>query len=40
MSNETLCAGLPIEFCDYMNYCQKLKFDDKPDYKLLRNMIK
>lgn len=27
-----LCRGLPVEFCDFLDYCRSLAFDDKPDY--------
>ncbi|KAL6943909.1 serine/threonine protein kinase [Hanseniaspora uvarum] len=37
---ETLCNGLPQEFCDYMTYCRNLKFDEKPDYVYLEKMFK
>lgn len=34
-----LCTGLPSSFEDYLGYCQKLKFDETPDYKYLRNLF-
>ena len=37
---DELCKGLPVEFADYINYCRKLKFADKPDYSFLRNLFK
>jgi casein kinase 1/casein kinase 1 epsilon len=37
---EILCKGFPTEFITYMAYCRNLKFDDKPDYAYLRNLIK
>ena len=33
---EELCEGLPDCFIQYMNYVRKLKFEQKPDYKMLR----
>jgi len=37
---EILCKGFPSEFITYMAYCRNLKFDDKPDYVYLRNLLK
>ena len=37
---EQLCAGFPEEFCTYLNYVRKLKFDDKPDYAYLRKLFR
>ncbi|KIX02323.1 uncharacterized protein Z518_08264 [Rhinocladiella mackenziei CBS 650.93] len=34
-----LCADLPIEFADYMNYVRNLRDDDIPDYRNLRKMF-
>lgn len=31
-----LCAGLPTEFVDYFNYVHGLRYEDRPDYQLLR----
>jgi casein kinase I family protein HRR25 len=28
-----------VEFCYYFHYCKNLRFDDKPDYAMLRNMF-
>ena len=40
ISMEDLCAGLPKEFLQYMNYCRELKFEEKPDYDALRRSFK
>jgi casein kinase I family protein HRR25 len=34
-----LCDGIPREFLLYMKYCRLLKFKQKPDYDLLRNLF-
>lgn len=33
---EVLCKSFPIEFAEYFSYCKGLRFDDKPDYGLLK----
>ncbi|KIW41741.1 uncharacterized protein PV06_07265 [Exophiala oligosperma] len=38
-SASELCAGLPTEFEDYMNYVNKLRYEDRPDYQHLRRMF-
>jgi casein kinase 1/casein kinase 1 epsilon len=35
-----LCKGLPAEFVTYLTYCRNLRFEDKPDYVYLRNLLK
>lgn len=37
---EKLCAGLPQEFVNYLHYVKNLKFTDKPDYELLRQLFR
>ncbi|KZT11826.1 CK1/CK1 protein kinase [Laetiporus sulphureus 93-53] len=31
---ETLCHGLPDEFEDFLRYCRRLKFAERPDYAM------
>jgi len=33
---DILCKGIPVEFANYLSYCRKLKFDEKPDYNYLK----
>ncbi|KAE9554585.1 hypothetical protein FO519_002224 [Halicephalobus sp. NKZ332] len=35
-----LCHGYPEEFVDYLNYCKSLKFEDQPDYAMLRQRFR
>ena len=35
-----LCADLPIEFVNYIKYCDRLLFEDKPDYSMLKRSFK
>ena len=37
---ETMCEGLPDEFCIYLNHVRSLRFDDKPDYAYLRKLFR
>ena len=37
---EALTRGLPQEITDYLNYCRKLRFEEKPDYSLLRKFFR
>ena len=36
---DDLCRGFPDEFATYMQYCRTLNFEDKPDYKYIRNLF-
>ncbi|SCU98873.1 LAFA_0G20604g1_1 [Lachancea sp. 'fantastica'] len=40
ISVEQLCAGLPVEFVEYMRYCRNLRFDERPDYLYLARLFK
>lgn len=37
---EELCRGYPAEFATYLNYCRTLRFDEKPDYSYLRQLLR
>ena len=37
---EVLCNGYPDEFRAYIAYCRALKFEDRPDYSYLRQLLK
>eukprot|EP01016_Furgasonia_blochmanni_P043935 TRINITY_DN6046_c0_g1_i11.p1 TRINITY_DN6046_c0_g1~~TRINITY_DN6046_c0_g1_i11.p1 ORF type:complete len:493 (-),score=90.65 TRINITY_DN6046_c0_g1_i11:171-1649(-) len=37
---DALCKGFPNEFGQYLTYCRNLRFEDKPDYNYLRNMLR
>jgi len=39
-SLESLCQGLPDEFKTFIQYARDLKFEDRPDYSYLKNIIK
>lgn len=39
-SIEVLCKGFPPEFATYLSYTRNLRFDEKPDYAYLRNLLK
>lgn len=36
---EDLCKGFPDEFVAYMQYCRTLNFEDKPDYRYIKNLF-
>jgi len=41
LSGEQLCKGLlPDEFATYINYTRSLGFEDKPDYRYLRELFR
>lgn len=37
---EVLCKGYPQELAGFINYARNLKFEDKPDYAYLKNLLK
>ena len=37
---EVLCEGLPEEFKAFIQYARELKFDSRPDYGYLKNLIR
>jgi serine/threonine protein kinase len=37
---EDLCAGQPIELVKFIQYARDMKFEDKPDYNYLRNLLR
>ena len=39
-SLDTLCQGLPDEFKIFIQYARDLKFEDRPDYSYLKNIIR
>ena len=38
-SIKNLCEGLPEEFFEYLNYIRKLSFEERPDYKYLKELF-
>jgi len=36
---EVLCKGFPEEFKEYLNYCRRLTFVEKPDYDYLKGLF-
>merc|ERR1719282_381940 len=40
MSHEDLCKGFPHEFVKYLEYCDSLGFDDRPDYEHLKCLMR
>ena len=39
ITTETLCAGLPKVFEDYMKYVLQLGYGERPDYQHLRDLF-
>jgi serine/threonine protein kinase len=40
LSVEHLCRGAPEEFSVFLNYARSLRFEEKPDYSYLRELVK
>ena len=38
-SLKNLCEGIPEHFYKYIDYTRKLSFDERPDYKFLKNLL-
>lgn len=38
-SSETLCKGYPKQLYEFIEYSKNLKFDDKPNYSMLKNLF-
>lgn len=36
---EVLCRGIPNEFAEYLSYTKNLKFDETPDYNMMRGLF-
>jgi hypothetical protein len=34
-----LCEGMPHQFLEYFKYCERLKFDQRPNYEYLLNLL-
>ena len=39
LSMKSICAGMPPEMCEYMNYINNLNFRQNPDYRYLRSLF-
>jgi hypothetical protein len=37
---EVLCKGYPTELSSFIQYARNIKFEDKPDYSYLKNLLK
>ena len=40
MPLEELCKGMPNQFIEYMEMVRALKFEERPDYDVLRQLFK
>jgi casein kinase 1 len=39
-SPQALCRSYPAEFTSYLSYCRGLRFEDRPDYSHLRQLLR
>lgn len=39
-TSEVLCKGLPSEMAIYLDYVKKLKFEEKPNYDMIRELFR
>ena len=37
---QELCAGFPQEFCEFVTYTRSLKFEEEPNYELLKGLLR
>ena len=37
---EILCKSLPVEISMFLNYIRSLSFEEKPDYRYLRKILR
>eukprot|EP00826_Nyctotherus_ovalis_P044611 TRINITY_DN4827_c0_g6_i1.p1 TRINITY_DN4827_c0_g6~~TRINITY_DN4827_c0_g6_i1.p1 ORF type:complete len:408 (+),score=117.08 TRINITY_DN4827_c0_g6_i1:328-1551(+) len=37
---DLLCIGAPIELAKYLRYCRALRFEDRPDYTMLKRLMR
>ncbi len=38
-SIKNLCENIPVEFFEYLNYIRKVSFEERPDYKYLKELF-
>ena len=38
--NEIMCKFLPYQFTYFINYIQSIQYEDKPDYRFLRKIMR
>ncbi|XP_063975869.1 casein kinase I-like isoform X1 [Diachasmimorpha longicaudata] len=37
---DDLCKGYPVEFAKYLRYCRQIRFEERPDYSYLRQLLR